>query len=575
MRRTSFTLTRLAIFASLMAPSLAGAAAAPHRAPVVLHAAAAGAVPGEVLIAARGGELMLGANARPEARDARLAAALSRLELDRGTALWNASGVRFVRLQSSDPAVDAARAAAELSASGTLIAAVPNLLLRPFVTLPNDPFLPDQWYVNDGGTADVRLPLAWDTQRGDTAVRIGIMDTGVDLTHPDLAAQIWTLPGEIPGNGVDDDGDGYVDDVHGWDFGDGDNNPNPHPVIDVANYGLDVGFHGTMVAGIADAATGNGAGISGAGWHCRIVPLKVVNTAGDIPLSAMSEAFGWAAAHHLEVLNISLGAPPDSGVPEYFQALVDQANAAGVLCVASAGNDGTNALNYPASCSGVLSVGATDPSNARASFSNWGPTVRIAAPGVSMWSALCRNYVIDDFSQLYYEVFFLWDGFNPYMYGDGTSFAAPLVSGVCALVRAQHPDWTPLEVMSQVIASGDAVLFDEPIGRKLNAASAVGPKVLSAGPPAPGLRLMATPNPFARRVTARFSLSEPEPVRLCVFDCNGRMVRELESGVLPAGDHQVAWDGLDRRGSSAPVGVYFLELTRGPARERCRLVRLK
>ena len=569
------TVVAFALLALALVAPVSGASPAPRRAPVVLRAAAPSAEPGELLIAEREDAIAIGAAGRPAARAAGAAAVLARLRLERGAELWNAGAVRFLRLESSDPAFDPARAAAELSASGEGIAAVPNLKMRLFDTIPNDPFLTDQWYVDDGGVADVRLPLAWDTERGSASVRIGIMDTGVDLTHPDLASQIWTLPGEIPGNGVDDDGDGYVDDVHGWDFGDGDNDPNPHAVIDTLDYGVDVGFHGTMVAGIASAATDNAEGIAGAGWHCSIVPLKVVNTNGDILLSAVSEAFGWASAHHLEVLNMSFGTADQPGVPEYFQALVDQATAAGVLCVSSAGNADTSAVNYPAGCNGVLSVGSTDPDNTRSTFSNWGPTVRIAAPGSSMWSALCQNYVIDDFSQLFYEVFFYWDGYNPYMYGDGTSFAAPLVSGVCALVRSRHPDWPPLTVLSQVIASGDALAFDKPIGPKLNAARAMSTALLSSSPPGPLSTFLASPNPFVHQITARFTLTGAQRVRLSVYDCGGRLVSELFAGELSAGQHQAAWDGRDARGAMAPAGVYFLELRRGSERVRSRIVHLR
>jgi subtilisin family serine protease len=565
----------LALLGLALCVSPAAASGAPRRSPVVLHDSASPAAPGELLIADRDDAIAIGSSGRPIPLAARLAEVLARHRLDHGAVLWSAQGMRFLRLQSSDPAFDPARAAADLKASGEVVSAVPNLKLRLFNTIPDDAFLPNQWYVNDGGVGDVRLPLAWDTERGSASVRIGIMDTGVDLTHPDLASQIWTTPGEIPGNGLDDDGDGYVDDVHGWDFGNNDNDPDPHAVIDTLDYGLDVGFHGTMVAGIASAATNNSEGIAGAGWHCSIVPLKVVNTNGDILLSAVSEAFGWASAHHLEVLNMSFGTADQPGVPEYFQALVDQATAAGVLCVASAGNDGTSAVNYPAGCTGVLSVGSTDPDNTRSSFSNWGSTVRIAAPGSSMWSALCQNYVIDDFSQLFYEVFFYWDGYNPYMYGDGTSFAAPLTSGVCALVRSRHPDWPPLTVLSQVIASGDALVFDEPMGPKLNAANAVSASLLSATAPAPSAEMTAAPNPFARQLTARFALAGAERVRLSVFDCSGRMVRELVDAEFPAGQQQLAWDGRDTRGAPVPDGVYFLELRRGPERTRCRIVHLR
>jgi len=562
--------------AALMLIALASPlGAAPHHATAMVKWSARPPGAGEVLIAERDDALAIARGSLAAARDPALATVLARRRIDHAEALWDAGPVRFFRLRSSDPAFDPAAAAAELSATGALIAAVPNLKMRLFNTLPNDPFLGNQWYVDDGGVADVRLPAAWDTQRGSPAVRIGIMDTGVDLTHPDLASQIWTNPGEIPGNGVDDDGDGFVDDVHGWDFGDGDNDPDPGAVIDTLDYGVDVGFHGTMVAGIASAATNNGEGIAGAGWNCQIVPLKVSNAAGDIPLDAVTAAFGWAAAHHLEVLNMSFGTADGPGVPQYFQALVDQATTAGVLCVAAAGNDGTNAVNYPAGCSGVLSVGATATDNTRASFSNWGPTVLIAAPGSSMFSALCQNYVIDDFSQLFYEVFFGWDGVNPYLYGDGTSFAAPLAAGVCALVRSEHPDWTPLETLNQVVLSGDAVAFDEPIGPKLNAAHAVGTAVLAASLQTGAGRLRASPNPFARGLSAGFALASPGHAELSVIDCGGRRVRELAEGEFPAGPHQAVWDGRDGRGIAVPAGIYFLELRTATLHQVCRVVRLR
>jgi len=532
-------------------------------------------VPGEVLVVENAGAIGIDRAGALAAQDPRLASSLSALGLDRGEELWSTGDLRFVRLHSSRADFDPAQAASELRATGLVRDAVPNLCMRLFDTLPNDPALGLQWYVFDGGgPADVRLPGAWDTERGGPNVRIGIMDTGVDLTHPDLAAQIWTNPGEIPGNGVDDDGDGYVDDVHGWDFGNGDNDPNPHPVID-PSLGLDIGFHGTFVAGIAAAATDNNEGIAGAGWHCSVVPLKVVDTAGDITLGAVTLAFGYAAQKHLEVLNMSFGTPPDTGVAAYFQGLVDQANAAGVLCVASAGNDGTGALNYPAACSGVLSVAATNESNARSDFSNYGPWVRVAAPGEGMWSTICQNYVVDDLSQIYYIYLYGWDGVTPYMYGDGTSFSAPLASGVAALVRSHHPDWTPLQVLEQLIGTGDVIAYDQPIGPKINAARAVSSPLTAADTPVESVRLAASPNPFAISATLHYALAAPASVHVRVLDCAGRRVRDLDSGAMAAGPHVLTWDGADQQGAAVRPGLYFVELDRGTTRERVRVVRLR
>jgi subtilisin family serine protease len=520
-------------------------------------------VPGRVLVVDDAGRLERGPRGELRARQPSLTGLLAKHGLSRCAALWRgapASRTRCYALESSQPDFDPVLAAEELRATGLVRAAVPDLRLRLHV-VPNDPDVPIQWYVDDGSVADVRLPAAWNVEKGSPAVRIGVMDTGVDLGHPDLASKIWTNPGEIDGNAVDDDGNGYVDDVHGWDFGDGDDDPNPHAVPDPDAYDVDVGFHGTFVAAIAAAAPDNGEGIAGAAWNCRVVPLKVVNSAGDITLEAMTEAFAYATAKHLEVLNVSLGTPAEPGVAEYFQALVDAATAAGVLVVASAGNSGTADPNYPAACEGVLSVAATDETNARASFSSFGPTVRIAAPGSGMWSAICRNYTIDDFSLLFYEVFFYWDGERPYMLGDGTSFSAPLVSGTCALVRSRHPGWPPLTVASHMVGTGDAVAYDEPIGPRLDAFRAVTEDAVSVPvTPVGAYALDVTPNPSTADARIRFTLPVGGETRLRVYDCAGRLVRELASGAEPAGEHVFSWDGADSQGRQPSAGVYVMRL---------------
>ncbi len=537
--------------------------------------AARSALAGEVLVAIDDGAPLAVFRGVPSSSAALLAAVLERHALAFGDEIARIGNVRFMRLRSTRPDFDPARAAADLAATGAIKAAIPDLRLRLFDTIPNDPDLPLQWYVDDGGYADVRLPAAWDTERGAASVRIGIMDTGVDMTHPDLASQIWTNPGEIPGNGVDDDGNGYVDDIHGWDFGGGDNDPNPHAAIDSTS-GLDVGFHGTFVAAIAAAATDNSEGIAGAGWNCRIVPLKVTAPNGDITTEAVTAAFAYAAAQHLEVLNMSLGTADAPGVKDYFQALVDAATSAGVLCVASAGNDGTNALNYPAACDGVLAVGATDASNARSSFSNYGPWVRIAAPGETMFSAICQNYVIDDISQIFYLFFFGWDGVSPYMYGDGTSFSAPLAAGVCALVRAEHPSWSPSQVESAVITSGDVVTFDQPIGPKLNAAAAVLQTLDVRGfAPSGALALSAAPNPSRGAVELSFTLPRAGVADLGVLDLQGRAIRSLARGELSAGEHRASWDGRDALGRVCPPGLYWARLREGGVERVMKVLRLE
>jgi len=520
-------------------------------------------VTGHILIADDASCVRLGARGELASHYGAVEQLFARHGLVQGRALCRGRGIggtHFIELTSREPGFDPAAAAAALRATGLVRAAVPDVRIR-LHALPNDPDVAQQWWVEDGGFADVRLAAAWDVEKGIPGVRIGIMDTGVDLGHPDLASKIWTNPGEIPGNGIDDDGNGYVDDVHGWDFGDDDADPDPEPVLDSSSFDLDVGFHGTFVAGIAAAATNNGEGIAGAAWNCPVVPLKVANSSGELTLEAITEAFGYAAANHIEVLNISLGTPDSAGVAEYFQALVDEATAAGVLVVASAGNDGTADRNFPAACTGVLSVAATDPTNARASFSNYGPAVRIAAPGASMWSAIATNYTVDDFSQLFYELFMGWDGERPYMEGDGTSFSSPLVAGACALVRSRHPEWPPLAVEAHMVATGDAVAYDQPIGPKLNVLRAVTDPTLSA--PVASLadfELHVAPNPSSESSVIRYDLPADGTARLRVFDCTGRLMHEFPGSDMSAGSHAVSWDGTDAHGDPASPGVYLVRL---------------
>ena len=525
--------------------------------------AVAAPVTGRVLVADDATCVQLGTRGELGSHYTAVTQLFARHGLSRGRALCRVRGdraTRFLLLSSSQPGFDAAAAAAALRATGLVRAAVPDVRVRLHV-LPNDPDVAQQWWVDDGGFADVRLAAAWEVEQGSASTRIGIMDTGVDMGHPDLAAKIWTNPGEIPANGMDDDDNGYVDDVHGWDFGDGDADANPHAVLDASVFDLDIGFHGTFVAAIAAAATNNGEGIAGAARNCPVVPLKVVNSAGEITLAAITEAFGYATENHIEVLNISLGTGDSSGVAEYFQALVDAATAAGVLVVASAGNDGTSDPNFPAACAGVLSVAATTADNLRAEFSNFGPVVRIAAPGAAMWSAIARNYDVDEFSQLFYEVFLGWDGERPYMGGDGTSFSAPLVAGACALVRSRHPDWPPLVVGSHMVATGDAVAYDEPIGPRLNVLRAVSDPTLSA--PAATFahyELNVTPNPSSEGAIIRFGLPAACPARLRVFDCAGRLMREFPRQEMSAGAHAISWDGSDEYGEPASPGLYVVRL---------------
>lgn len=476
-------------------------------------------------------------------------------------------------LTSDRTGFDPAVASRAIQATGKVRAASPNYRFGLFYTAPNDLYLIYQWYVDDGSGADVRLPYAWDVERGSPSVTIAIMDTGVDTGHPDLASKIWHNTGETPANGLDDDGNGFVDDWEGWDFGVGDNDPNPQYTADAS--GIDVGFHGTFCAGVAAAATNNDEGIAGAGWNCSIMPLKVAHPDSGISSEAIAGAFAYAVDQQASVISMSFGGPGDPGVPEFFQALVDMAVTSGSVCVAAAGNDGDSVRTYPAACENVLAVGATDQSNLRATFSNWGPWVDVAAPGGFIFSTICRNYTFTDLDQLIYIFFFGWDGASPYMFGDGTSFACPLTAGICGLVRSRFPGLSPQLVMRQIIDSGDAVAYDYPIGPRVNAFRAVTqtPTGVPVAASAPRLVLAgAVPNPLVGAGEIRFTIPAGDRTKLVLYDAAGRRVRTLVDARLGPGAHVARWDGRDDRGTRAASGVYFAKLTAGNAERRAKVV---
>ena len=227
-------------------------------------------------------------------------------------------------------------------------------------------------------------------------------------------------------------------------------------------------------------------------------------------------------------------------------------------------------------------MGATDETNARASFSNFGVWVDIGAPGSQILSTISQNYEVDFLSQFIYIFLFGWDGISPYMLSDGTSMACPLAAGVAALVKSQAPAMSP-DLLAQVLVdTGDPVAFDQPIGPKLNAFAAL-QLVLTrtAAPAAPGASLArgdqmqllgASPNPFNPRTAVRFVLASPGFVRAQVLDLAGRRVRALLSAPVPAGEHTLEWDGRDAVGHAVASGVYHLRIESGGAARTAKLV---
>jgi subtilisin family serine protease/putative cell wall-binding protein len=306
------------------------------------------------------------------------------------------------------PGLDAAAAALAIAALPGVAYAEPDypVTAQWVGGVPNDPYYADgtQW-----APRRVQAEAAWSLARGD-GVTIAIVDTGVDLGHSDLAAKIWANPGEIPGNGIDDDGNGFVDDVIGWNFVSG----TPTPTDDNG--------HGTHCAGIAAAATDNALGIAGMAPGARIMAVKVLDSRGSGSTAALAEGIDYAVDAGADIISASIGGT--SGT-KTLEGAVRRATAAGVLVVAASGNEG-GAVLYPAAYTDALSVGATDRNDVRTTYSNFGPGLDIVAPGGSPAAQVLSTVRSGEYGSKY-----------------GTSMATPHVAGIAALLKGERPELSP------------------------------------------------------------------------------------------------------------------------------------
>jgi subtilisin family serine protease len=294
--------------------------------------------------------------------------------------------------------------------------AEPNYLYHADATSTDDPLFSQQWALQNMIDTDVEAQDAWDTSTGDS-ILIGVIDSGIDWTHPDLVDNIFVNSHEIAGNSVDDDGNGLVDDVRGWDFAYNDNNPDD---------GLG---HGTHVAGIIAARGNNGIGIAGLNWTARLLPIKFLRNSGFGTLDDILKSIDYARSMGVRVINASWGGPKSIALADAIR-MVEQD---GILFVASAGNDASPyGTEYPASydIDGIVSVASIDSSGMLSAFSNYGSTIDLAAPGNSILS--CKST-------------------GGYARKSGTSMAAPHVTGAVALVWSYAPSLTASEVKALVL----------------------------------------------------------------------------------------------------------------------------
>jgi subtilisin family serine protease len=315
-------------------------------------------------------------------------------------------------------------AVAALEANPNVEYAEPNYLLYALET-PTDPRFGDLWGLNntgqldDGGNAgtpdaDIDAVEAWDVFTGSSSVVVAVIDTGVDYTHPDLAANAWSNPGEIAGNGIDDDSNGFIDDIHGWDFANGDNDP------------MDDNDHGTHCSGTIGGVANNGIGVAGVNWNVKIMGCKFLTSGGSGSTANAISCIEYATLMGVDVMSNSWGG---GGYDAALEAAIQAAYAADIFFVAAAGNSGQDndvTANYPSNynVNNVIAVMATNNRDQRVVEPGWwsssygATTVDIAAPGLYIWSTTPGN---------------------TYQNFSGTSMATPHVAGAMAMLRGRFP----------------------------------------------------------------------------------------------------------------------------------------
>ena len=295
---------------------------------------------------------------------------------------------------------------------------------------PNDPLLSNLYGLI--GSKGIQATNAWDTTKGDPDAIVAVIDTGIDYNHPDLVNNIWTNGGETPSNGIDDDGNGYVDDYYGYDFANEDGDP------------FDDHGHGTHVSGTVAASGDNAIGVVGVAWHSRVLPIKTIGASGLGAYFDIIQGIDYLiklkqSGVPIVCVNLSLGGLEFSGA---LQKAFQKADENDILVVAAAGNSTENAdkePQYPAAFnfSNIISVAATGSEGTLAPFSNFGrKSVDVAAPGVDILSTNLLASIN-----------------APYIERSGTSMASPHVAGIAALIAAINPELTARQIRTSILTT--------------------------------------------------------------------------------------------------------------------------
>ncbi len=278
---------------------------------------------------------------------------------------------------------------------------------------PNDPSYSSLW-----GLTNINAPAAWNYFSTGSNVVVAIVDDAIERTHADLSPNLWVNSAEIAGNNIDDDNNGYIDDINGYDVGSNDNNPNP------PSASFD---HGTHVAGIVSARSNNGVGVASIGFSCKLMCVKSTTTVGQVTNGY--DGIVYAAVSGADIINMSWGGP---GTSTTAQNIVNYAAGEGCILIAAAGNDDVNTQFYPAAYNNVVSVAATTSTNSKASFSNYGNWIDVSAPGNNIYSTTVGN-----------------------TYGNksGTSMASPMVAGLAGLMKSLNPNMPNADLINCLIST--------------------------------------------------------------------------------------------------------------------------
>ena len=337
----------------------------------------------------------------------------------------------------------------QLSALENVEYIVPNIRFHTF-DAPNDPELSSQWALTKVNALD-----AWETQVGNSEVVIAVIDTGINWKPEDLIKHIWENPAETPGNGIDDDQNGFVDDVRGWDFRDKDNNPDDE--TSSRNPG-----HGTHCAGIIGAVSNNGKGISGIARQVSLMPVRFLGSDGSGDLMAAAKAIDYATNNGADIISASWGAQVSRANVGPILEAIQRAEEKGVIFVAAAANDGKNNDTreiFPANAGfdNVISVAASDPNDQKPSWSNFGKsTVDLSSPGLNILSTV---------------------PVNNYQNLSGTSMATPLAAGAVALILSQAEEdgrmLKPIEIRSILQSTGAKVEIETACNCRIDVAAAL------------------------------------------------------------------------------------------------------